>query len=442
MSPVFSSLSDDNSLDELSSPQFKLATKFWRDAEMASPRSKDVHVTMSTMSHSTSSTTDDGSSIDHNEKGDEDETGSCYSHASAIDVPSMDEAEVEALVVGTSVKTPTTKLNLIPGPWRDEFQEIDFEGFGVGADENEDDVTASEGKKNETSARCWFAESFARREQLDTVAGKSAYASRNNSRKGDLPDTTSESLMACFSLCLVELLDQNILHTGRLTDATRAFSALFSEAEKQVFSRTVRLAVGAIRTSKEFTELNSDHQTTSFGHKAIALRSPSSRFQSMGVVPQSKRSTKSGPSVEVTRKVLLGCADIEECKVQHLGSCDRNAPDSLSGMERQESLDLQLPFGSALLAVLTVLVRMDCEPIYKRRKNRYRVSAVIFARARQDRDGRAFTFSVHVSNNSPSRVAFRRPRFGAFRRVDEYVDLVVDSRLALEEYCSAVRQLC
>jgi hypothetical protein len=428
MSPVHSSESDGSSSSELYCPQamrssqFKLAAKFWRGVENASTMS------CSTENDGVVSVCDDASS--------------CYSHASAVDIPAMAWEDVEALAEnGTAVHFTGVDREQSATRFMDEFDDIGLENVVI--DSNKDDFASHE-TLVDAKERCSFAMSFARREQLDMLKRKSVVknCSKNPGLRVGFHSCEQKDLTEHLAFCIAELLDQNPAYIGPLTKATREFSSVFTGTEKQVFGRAVRRAVSDLRSVKQSRQF--DRSSSPVMQVNVSKERRSYSLSQGMMISHKKRSTKSGPGEDVVRETVLGRLLPKQKPGRSKNETRSNV--AFSSSWTKESIDLQLSFGSSLLAVLAVLARMECDLVFKRRKNPPAAGypretsrcAVVYARARQDHIGRPFTFSVLVMGNSPTRIIFRRPRFGTFRRIDDYVDLVVDSRHVLDEYCNSV----
>lgn len=393
--------------------------------------------------------------------------------------PSTIHANDEAVVLGTDGFD-----SQIIG---DGYVDLDEDNLGTDGKH----IYGSDGRK------CSFAESFARKKGLGRVATarkasgpkpkereskKTVATSTEATAQNQKPD--SAGLVARATDALVELLDEKKAASARLTEGTRAFSSVFTGDEKEVFGVVVRAALGLIR--QRASDRDADKYKKDTGRFELAK----TRGGGQMVVHRAKSSsaeskTKKKPvpdlSLALTQRVLLGTATKQkQSKLNPWASGSRGATGGavmlitdgrvtgtasgrkldvesahlmtprgpLARSSSNETLFIQLPFASALLSVLAALARLDCELIFKRRKNRggdNRRNAVsehdcatVHARARQDRSNRHFTFSVVVQGSSPAKISFRRPKFIAIRRVDDYVDIVLDSKELITEYCTSL----
>lgn len=355
--------------------------------------------------------------------------------------------------------------------------------------------------------QCSFAESFARRKGLGLRAARGQNSSRDNSAsrqeaggiasfRGPEGDRIKRSiamakrhgatldsagLIGRASHALVELLDEKKAAASRLTEGTRAFSTVFTADEKDVFGVVVRGALAVIKqrnADKNANKFKKDvgrfELAKTHGGGQVVLH----KAKGSGPATKSKKSAAPEPNLLLTQRVLLGTVTKPKSRSKAAGSRNAPAPSimlitdgkvtgevgtqkadpgnalsmtpcgPLAKSSSNEIMFIQLPFASALLSVLAALARLDCELIFKRRKNRSgdlrrnflseNDAATVHARARQDRSNRHFTFSVVVQGSSPTRITFRRPKFIALRRVDDYVDIVLDSKELITEYCTSM----
>lgn len=580
-----SSVSSENSGRNSPGAFFDIA-KFWKGAEIAQPGVPSIipdggralpdfatlGASVSALTESQGNSADGGSDFDqgqvgserpmspgeieigqwakraHNQdlEGSDNESGSAYSYASAVDLAAID-AELglsEGLTLSPvttdsgvggsresspppasdmpSVEVQTRKsderanledmmdlrLDASPSssfpaqevPAHRESDDLESEIIEDGYVDLEEDNLGADGKHiyGSDGRQCSFAESFARRKGLGLrVASerqpdepksrkhKSKETSARGAAKGQKPGNTLDaaSLIARAADALVELLDEKKAASTRLTEGTRAFSTVFTHDEKEVFGLVVRAALGLIReraSNKDANKFRKDAgkfelAKTQGGGQMVVHRAKSSSTEA-----RSKKKRAPEPSLTLTQRVLLGTVtNRKQNKSGSKGSrsaaggtvmlvTDGKVPGKpsthmvdfesarfmtprgpLTRSSSNETIHIQLPFASTLLSLLAVLARLDCELIFKRRKNRYgdhrRNSAIsehdcatVHARARQDRSNRHFTFSVVVQGSSPAKITFRRPKFIAIRRVDDYVDIVLDSKELMAEYCTSL----
>jgi hypothetical protein len=270
---------------------------------------------------------------------------------------------------------------------------------------------------------------------------------------------------------LSELLDQNPVVSKRLTESTRAFACMFTSNEKQILGLVVRRALYLIRNDhQEQSRYFDGSRLTSIVQKLAAARPRASIEQPSFNLERdnfSKGDLVCSPqSAQRAREVLLGDQRQKPAKRggaittrlitvgdsgAAVGSAASRIPwplgfrGSVVATLNNESIDLRLPFASALIAVLGTMARLDCSVTFKRFKNRHSLetlnvvrSAVITAQACHDHTGRSFSFEIALVGGSPARIVFRRPRLISLRRVDDYVDIVVDSKELLVDYCAEI----
>lgn len=360
--------------------------------------------------------------------------------------------------------------------------------------------TGDELGTNDIERRCSFAESFARRDMLTTSKRQKASAKRRSKIYGGKQQFSAEQIVDRAAAALAELLDQNRLAAQRLTEGTRAFATVFSINEKHVFGSVVRGALHIIRRGSARTLTPNATQgdrfklhsrqlpaapRTSLEHaedgsknnQIVALQADHSSAVAKGA--HTRRGVKRAVTdADLARRILFGVpsgntkssektasrrSDVPPVMLITDGKSKDTQQASRSEFSRgsttlvvpkgplttsvsNEIMEVHLPFGASLLSILAVLARLDCDLIFKKRKNksadaidrRGKSTAVVHARARQDRSGRNFVFSVLVSGSSPTRITFRRPRFIALRRVDDYVDIVVDGKELISEFCNSM----
>lgn len=381
------------------------------------------------------------------------------------------------------------------------YKEVDDTSVDI-----EEDNLGAEGKHvyGGLGRQCSFAESFARRKAVGLRASRARRspgtrddAGSNNGRGRHTKNASSSrsratrpakmldasSMIDRAAQALAELLDQKRTAANRLTEGTRSFSSVFTVDEKDVFGVVVKAALALIRqrtSSKETNKYSKDAskfqlKTHEGGGGQLVVRRQSTRAKA---VKGKRKTTAAVPDVLVTQRILLG--SVTKPKTTTRGSGSRGTPaaavmlitdGTVLGMAESdateassllpmsprgplvrnasnESIYIQLPFAATLISILAVLARLDCELIFKRRKNRGgdhrsnsqsdKDAATVHARAKQDRSSRHFAFSVVVQGASPARITFRRPKFIAMRRVDDYVDIVLDSKELIAEYCSTI----
>lgn len=331
-------------------------------------------------------------------------------------------------------------------------------------------LTKSVSQRTAAHSDCSYAESFARKTQTNNMT-------RNRSKlrvsvNPDIDEELSARPLTVFDMvercarALAELLDQSPVIAQRLTAGTRAYSTLFTTDEKYYFGMLVQCTVQLIqedyeRRTKYFQALSA----RTAAQKAVMLRTPGQRNAMLVNDFVQKRVKKKMNDLKGARNVLIGspsnaalprrsssCSYVKTTLAENCSGefnffkfgCPKG-PLAQSGSN--ETVDVHLPFGATLLAVLAVAARLECCIIFKRRKNRsfldtanrrVRQSAQVCVRAQQDLSGRCFSFSMIITGSSPSRVLFKRPRLIALRRIDDYVDLVLDSKELLIDYCNSV----
>jgi hypothetical protein len=418
----------------------------------------------------------------------------------------MEEAQEDAEVgVGTGMDDSMSDLrldNVVVEP--SKFSGQRFEGIAPEITDaassmsvcDDEDNLGSDGRHiyGSLGRQCSFAESFARRKMvgprvarnqassdLPSTAGTGAVAylrdfCKTDSRagaRGTVGKEVGSRVMDRAAHALAELLDQKRTAANRLTEGTRAFSSLFSADEKEVLEIVIRAACVLIRleTRKDgkskLPSKKLDVTMAEGGGQLVLHRKESA----VAGAKKDRRSAESGPDAVVAQRVMLGTVSKSLTVAGEAGARNAHAAGIMlitdgtvkgrakhkdgvrmvprGPLARQidnECIDVQLSFASALISVLAVMARLDCELICKRRKNRMvdannprdQSVATVNVRARQDRSGRHFTFCVVVTGSSPARISFRRPRFIALRRVDDYVDIVLDSKELLTEYCHAM----
>jgi hypothetical protein len=278
-------------------------------------------------------------------------------------------------------------------------------------------------------------------------------------------------LMERCAHALSELLDQNPKVSKRLTESTRTFASMFSSNEKQILGLVVRRALYIIRKDHQDQSRYFDgRRVTSLGQRLAAVRSRDASEQSSSDIQQDGFNRGdlvcSPQSARLARDILLGeqltkhpkSGFVRDLRLIGNGKpgaaldAGANRPSRALGFKghlaasfSNETIDLYLPFGSALIAILGAMARLDCSVSFRRFKNRHSVdrrdvvrTTVINVQACQDHTGRSFSFEIIALGGSPTRIVFRRPRFISLRRIDDYVDIVVDSKELLLEYCADV----
>lgn len=349
------------------------------------------------------------------------------------------------------------------------------------------DIVCTPLSENHLDPTASFSESFARRKNRTSHRSSASNRHTHSSFESAAHASDVGEFVKRAGKELAELLDQNHRVANRMTAGTRQFAACFTFEEKRVFGAIVRIALDVVEredrsvltrsSTDSFSGLGrwnwtkTDRATSSLGFRSVE----SVEGRELAICQSSQMpsaSKKEVASVAVAKRAVFGCTDMPEPQQTRTSpllqrklslspsergksNCRTNVTSSVPLMTHitNERFDVQLPFGSALLAVLAVLSRIDCDLIYKQRKNKKapyvrdfktRHTTIIYVHTRNNDACRPFIFSVVVSGSSSTRIAFHRPMFLCSRRVDEYVDTVCDSKEYLAEYIHAMwgRNLC
>lgn len=345
-----------------------------------------------------------------------------------------------------------------------------------------DEMPTSLGNLNDPASS--FSESFARRKRAPP-RNQSCYLSAQLRFNDSLTEVTAQAksvaeFMRRAGKELAELLDQSPRTAHRLTVGTRLFENCFTFEEKRVFGAIVRAAMDNVDVDViSVSPVASAEHSSGLGHWKLttngSVTSSHDRHQSeehklADQVGQS--SLRSGgrhalkmekiASIESARRAVFGSVSVPHDQSRRTSLLHRKLSsnagdheasqfltriDPLIDYVSNEKLEVQLPFGSALLVVLAVLARIDCDLIHKKRKNKNapfvrnlksRHSATIYVHTRSNEFNRPFIFSVVVTGSTSTKIAFRRPLFLSQRLMDEYVDAVCDSKEYLAEYVLAM----
>lgn len=437
-----------------------------------------------------------------------DDACSSYSHASVVDLPPLDDEALSAVALGqktsirhwvggqrgiTDARAPCSLASVRsiprqpfpPLPLRPpnaqcgkrshaEPRKIQSPDTTVEAALVKQSTTHSCSKQSAAltaaDSDCSYAESFAKRTMLGSMERNKSKLKQSvnpglNFPCHARPTTVSDMVERCAQ-ALAELLDQNPAVVERLTEGTRAYSTLFTYNDKYYFGLVVQRTQQLIHEDHERRTKYFEAVTArTIGLKVVMLRAPAPKSTSLVDDTVHKRVRRKMNDLETAGKVLLGTPNdvalprrSSSCSyVKRSAAVNYSSEFSLFGFgspkgplaqsSSNETIDVNLPFAATLLAVLAVMARLECNVMFKRRKNRRfldasdrrtRHSAAVCAKARQDLSGRRFSFTIIISGTSPSRVLFKRPRLIAVRRVDDYVDIVIDSKELLTEYCSSV----
>lgn len=326
-----------------------------------------------------------------------------------------------------------------------------------------------------------FSKSFARRKNRTSRRSPASKRDTQSPFESAAHASDVEDFVRRAGNEMAELLDQNHRAANRMTAGTRQFATCFTFEEKRVFGAIVRIALDVVEgedrsvvprpSTDRFSGLGrwnwtkNDRATSSLGFRSVESVEGRELMirQSSQMTSASKKKVA---SVAIARRAVFGCTNIPEpqqtrrspllqrkfsLSPSEMGKSNfrTNVPSSIPLITNitNERFDVQLPFGSALLAVLAVLSRIDCDLICKKRKNKSapyvrdfksRHTTIVYVHTRNDDDSRPFIFSVVVSGSSSTRIAFHRPMFLCSRRVDEYVDAVCDSKEYLSEYIHAM----
>lgn len=341
----------------------------------------------------------------------EDDTGSTYSHASALNLDDLDDEDIAGLRDATY--TDIANDNAPPQINRQLLE------------------------KNRQS----FANSFAKAKQAQ-LSRKAVVLARPELQ----PHNRASSLVERCVQAFAETLDMNLVFARAASERFAAFSSLFTKDERLVIGEFLKEAA-MLAKNETPTPWRAPMQQWSETRPLLFgphLRQGKSTHKLATILrgPWSRRNARALSNDTLVRSVVFGSHVIpgvqsaESLLMRMAGEYQREEMNRKAN--RAERIDIPLSFAMTLSGALATFARLECSATYKRYRSRSAANrrsnpqALIILKTKYD--GLKLNFAVTLHGESPCTVLFRRPRIFSQRKIDDYATLVTEAKDILAEF--------
>lgn len=340
----------------------------------------------------------------------EDDAGSTYSHASALNLDDLDDEDIAGLRDGTYTDLPS-------------------------------DSTPPPPVVNRQFLRQSFANSFAKAKQAQ-VSRKAVVLVRSELQPHNRASSLVERCVRAFG----ETLDMNLVFARAASERFASFSALFTKDERLVVGEFLKEAAMLAKNEtptpwRAPMQQWSETRPLLFG-PPLGQGKSTHRLASILRGPWSRRNAKALSNDTLVRSVVFGTHVIpgvqsaESLLMRMAGEYQREEMNRKAN--RAERIDIPLSFAMTLSGTLATFARLECSATYKRYRSRSAANrrsnpqALIILKTRYD--GLRLSFAVTLHGESPCTVLFRRPRIFSQRKIDDYATLVTEAKDILAEF--------
>lgn len=340
---------------------------------------------------------------------DDDDCGSTYSHASAINLDDLDDDDLADLrVAGLEDAVVETK----PAALNRHVMEYNRQSF---------------------------ANSFAKARQAK-ISRQVVLAPQELQ-----PHNKAASLVERCVRAFSEALDMNRSYARVATDRFNAFAPLFTKDERLVIGEFLKESANRLRNETP-TPWRSPIQ---WQQKRSIVRAgqlhppapPTKELAAAISAPWKRRNAKALTNDTLVRSVVFGSHVIpgvqsaESLLLRMAGEYQREEVNRKAN--RAERIDIPLSFAMTLTALLSTFARLECSASYRRHRSRSAANrrsnpqALVMIKTKYD--GLKLSFAVTLHGESPCTVLFRRPRIFSQRKIDDYATLVTEAKDILLE---------